>query len=95
MIKNYLVLSFFIFSASFMKVSAQDAPVLTFNLPSQNNLKFNRFLQNPAFSFVREDNTYISLYHRNQWIQFDDSPKVYMLAYTGKFSERLELGFVL
>ncbi|RKS26515.1 type IX secretion system PorP/SprF family membrane protein [Flavobacterium endophyticum] len=95
MIKNYLVLSFFIFSASFMKLSAQDAPVLTFNLPSQNNLKFNRFLQNPAFSFVREDNTYISLYHRNQWIQFDDSPKVYMLAYTGKFSDRSGLGFGL
>lgn len=95
MIKNYFALSLFILCAFFTKVMAQDAPVLTFNIPSQNNLKYNRFLQNPAFSFVREDNTYISLYHRNQWIQFDDSPKVYMLAYTGKFSDRSGLGFGL
>lgn len=95
MIKNYFSLSLFIFIAAFTNVMAQDAPVLTFNIPSQNNIKYNRFLQNPAFSFVREDNTYISLYHRNQWIQFDDSPKVYMLAYTGKFSDRSGLGFGL
>lgn len=95
MIKNYVALSFFIFLFAFTTVSAQDAPVLTFNLPTQNNLKYNRFLQNPAFSFVGEDNTYVSLYHRNQWIQFNDSPKVYMLAYTGKFSERSGLGFGL
>lgn len=95
MIKNYLILSFFIFLFAFTTVRAQDAPVLTFNLPSQNNIKYNRFLQNPAFSFVDEDNTYVSLYHRNQWIQFNDSPKVYMLAYTGKFSERSGLGFGL
>lgn len=95
MIKNYFILSFFISLFAFTIVRAQDAPVLTFNLPSQNNLKYNRFLQNPAFSFVDEDNTYVSLYHRNQWIQFNDSPKVYMLAYTGKFSERSGLGFGL
>lgn len=74
-------------------VRAQDAPVLTFSLPMQNNLKYNRFLINPAFSFVREDNAYISMYHRNQWVQYDDSPKVYMLATSGKFTDRAGFGF--
>ncbi|RYJ42071.1 type IX secretion system membrane protein PorP/SprF [Flavobacterium beibuense] len=96
MIKNYHSLFFIlVFIAAFTKVSAQDAPVVTFNIPYQNNLKFNRFLYNPAFSFVREDNTYVSLYHRNQWVQFDDSPKVYMLTYTGRFSDKSGLGFGL
>lgn len=95
MVKNYFSLSLLIFIAAFTNVIAQDAPVLTFNIPSQNNLKYNRYLQNPAFSFVREDNTYVSLYHRNQWIQFDDSPKVYMLTYAGKFSDRAGYGFGL
>lgn len=94
MIKNYYSLFFIlVFIAAFTKVNAQDAPVVTFNVPYQNNLKFNRFLYNPAFSFVREDNTYVSLYHRNQWVQFDDSPKVYMLSYTGRFSKTSGLGF--
>lgn len=95
MIKNYLALSFIIFCIAFTSVKAQDTPVLTFNIPSQNNLKYNRFLLNPTLSFVGEDNTYVSLYHRNQWIQFKDSPKVYMLAYTGKFSDRAGFGFGL
>lgn len=33
------------------------------------------------------------MYHRNQWVQYDDSPKAYMIAYTGKFTERAGLGF--
>ncbi len=93
MIKNYYSLFLLVLAAAFTKVNAQDAPVVTFNIPYQNNLKYNRFLFNPAFSFVREDNTYVSLYHRNQWVQFDDSPKVYMLSYTGRFSDKSGLGF--
>ena len=89
MAKNYAILFLvFIVSAFGFDVQAQDAPVLTFNIPAQNNLRYNRFLLNPAFSFVRENNTNISLFHRNQWVQFDDSPKVYMLSYSGRFTER-------
>ena len=91
--KYYSIYLLFFITAFITKVNAQDAPVLTFNIPYQNNLMYNRFLFNPSFSFVRENETYVSLYHRNQWVQFDDSPKVYMLAYTGKFSDRAGLGF--
>ena len=93
MAKNYAILFLvFIVSAFGFDVQAQDAPVLTFNIPAQNNLRYNRFLLNPSFSFVRENNTNISLFHRNQWVQFDDSPKVYMLSYSGRFTERSGLG---
>lgn len=94
MVKNYATLFLvFIISLGSLDMKGQDAPVLTFNIPAQNNLRYNRFLLNPTFSFVRENNTNISLFHRNQWVQFDDSPKVYMLAYSGKFTERSGLGF--
>lgn len=92
MTQNYFSLLVIIIAAAFTQVNAQDAPVLTFDIPSQNNIRFNRFLMNPTFSFVRENNRYVSLYHRSQWIQFDDSPKVYMLGYTGRFAENAGFG---
>lgn len=73
-------------------LQAQDAPVLTFTIPTQNSLLLNRFLMNPTFSTVRENDSHITLYHRNQWIQFDDSPELYMLSYSGKYGERAGVG---
>ncbi|WP_165764580.1 PorP/SprF family type IX secretion system membrane protein [Flavobacterium cyanobacteriorum] len=95
MAQNYIALLLIIIMGAFSGLNAQDAPVLTFNIPVQNNVKYNRFLLNPAFSFVREDNKNIVLYHRNQWFRFDDSPKLYMLSYSGKFSEKTGLGIGL
>ncbi len=92
MAKNYFTFLLLLVCGAFTKVKAQDAPVLTFNIPAQNNLKYNRFLLNPTFSFVREYNAHITLYHRNQWIQFDDSPKLYLLAYSGRYGERAGIG---
>ena len=79
----------------FENSQAQDGPVLTFNVPTQNTLQFNRFLINPTFSIVRENENYITLYHRNQWIQFNDSPELYMLSYAGKFNEKAGAGIGL
>lgn len=76
----------------FADLQAQDGPVLTFTIPTQNNLMLNRFLINPTFSAVRESDSYLTLYHRNQWIQFDDSPELYMLSYSGKYGERAGVG---
>ncbi len=73
-------------------LQAQDAPVLTFTIPTQNTLLLNRFMMNPTFSVVRENDSYLTLYHRNQWIQFDDSPELYMLSYSGKYGERAGVG---
>ena len=91
MIKKYvaaLLLTGFVFA----DLQAQDAPVLTFTIPTQNTLLLNRFMMNPTFSAVRENDSYLTLYHRNQWIQFDDSPELYMLSYSGKHGERAGVG---
>ncbi|MGY0392655.1 PorP/SprF family type IX secretion system membrane protein [Bizionia sp. KMM 8389] len=92
MSKNYFFVLPIYFILAFTSIKAQDMPVLSFSVPHQNNIKFNRFIQNPTYSFVGENNTYISLYHRNQWIQFNDSPKAYMLSYTGRFNEKSGMG---
>lgn len=89
MIKKYVILFIGFVIAN---VQAQDAPVLTFTVPTQNTLLLNRFMMNPTFSAVRENDSYLTLYHRNQWIQFDDSPELYMLSYSGKYGERAGVG---
>lgn len=91
MIKKYVIVLLFT-GFVFADVQAQDAPVLTFTIPTQNTLLLNRFMMNPTFSVVRENDSYLTLYHRNQWIQFDDSPELYMLSYSGKYGERAGVG---
>lgn len=66
-----------------------------YNVPSQNLLKFNRFLINPTFSTVREDKSYINLFHRNQSVSFDDNNQVYFLSYSGRVSDRSGVGLSL
>lgn len=75
--------------------NAQEEPVLTFNIPTQNNLMFNRYFMNPAFTSVRQEDAHVTMYHRNQWIQFNDSPELYLLSYSGKFSDRSGAGIGL
>ncbi|MFN3756387.1 MAG: PorP/SprF family type IX secretion system membrane protein [Flavobacterium sp.] len=75
--------------------NAQEEPVLTFNIPTQNNLMFNRYFMNPAFTSVRQEDAHVTIYHRNQWIQFNDSPELYLLSYSGKFSDRSGVGIGL
>ena len=78
------------------KVNAQDDnPYVTYDVPSQNLLKFNRFLINPTFSTVREDKSYFNLLHRNQSATFDDNNQTYFLSYSGRMSDRTGLGLSL
>lgn len=67
---------------------SQEAPVLTFTIPTQNNLQSNQFLINPNFSLVRQDDTFITLYHRNQWREFNDAPSIYMISYGGRINAK-------
>ncbi len=70
-------------------------PYITYDVPSQNLLKFNRFLINPTFSTVREDKSYINLLHRNQSVAFDDNNQTYFLSYSGRINDRTGLGLSL
>ena len=79
-----------------MKVSGQEEnPFVSYDVPAQNLLKYNRFLINPTFSTVREDKSYINLLHRNQSVQFDDNNQNYFLSYSGRISDKTGLGLSL
>lgn len=73
----------------------EELPFIAYDVPSQNLLKFNRFLINPTFSTVREDKSYVNLLHRNQSVSFDDNAQLYFLSYSGRVNDRTGLGMSL
>ena len=92
--KPHLLLFILLLVFSGLKAQEED-PYVDYNVPSQNLLKFNRFLINPTFSTVREDKSYINLFHRNQSVSFDDNNQVYFLSYSGRVSDRSGVGLSL
>ncbi|WP_343486872.1 PorP/SprF family type IX secretion system membrane protein [Allomuricauda sp. d1] len=87
-----LLISLFFLGQS---VAQEESPAITYRAPSQNLLKFNRFLINPTFSTVREDKSYINLFHRNQSVSFDDNFQTYFLSYSGRIGDRSGVGVSL
>ena len=92
--KPLLLLAFLLLALSGLRGQEEEAYV-PYNVPSQNLLKFNMFLLNPTFSTVREDKSYINLFHRNQSVSFDDNNQVYFLSYSGRVSDRSGVGLSL
>ena len=74
---------------------AQEDGVASLAIPVRNSLKFNRYIINPTFSFVREQNKHISLNNKREWTQFDNAPQTYLLSYSGRFRENIGLGIGL
>ncbi|MGC1203737.1 MAG: PorP/SprF family type IX secretion system membrane protein [Flavobacteriaceae bacterium] len=74
---------------------AQEDGVVAFDLPVRNSLKFNRYAINPTFSFVREQNKYISFTNKREWVQFDNAPQTYLFSYSGRLSENMGVGLGL
>ena len=72
---------------------SQENGVVSFRLPVRNSLKFNKYLINPTFSFVREENPYFSLYNKRQWIQFENAPQTYLFSYSGRFRDNEAIAF--
>ncbi len=94
--KPRVILLLLLCVTGFLSVNAQDEnPFITYDVPSQNLLKFNRFLINPTFSTVREDKSYVNLLHRNQSVTFDDNNQTYFLSYSGRMNDRTGLGLSL
>ncbi|HEX9152127.1 MAG TPA: type IX secretion system membrane protein PorP/SprF [Flavobacterium sp.] len=85
--KALLFIVFFYGTLQALYSQNQEDGVVSFSLPIRNSLKFNRFLINPTFSFVREQSTSISFYNKRQWVQFDDAPQTYLASYSGRFRE--------
>ncbi len=72
--------------------SQESNGIVALALPVRNSLKFNRYAINPTFSFVREQNKYISFTNKRQWAQFSDAPQSYLFSYSGRFSENIGAG---
>jgi len=70
----------------------EENPYVSYDVPFQNLLKFNRFLVNPTFSTVRENKSYINFFHRNQAAAFQDNKQDYFLSYSGRINDRIGLG---
>ncbi|WP_048331281.1 PorP/SprF family type IX secretion system membrane protein [Bizionia psychrotolerans] len=75
-----------------LSFSQEEDGVVSLAIPVRSSLKFNRYVTNPTFSFVREQNTYINITNKRQWMQFDDSPVTYLANYTGRYSEDIGVG---
>ncbi|MEZ0131200.1 PorP/SprF family type IX secretion system membrane protein, partial [Flavobacterium sp. LBUM151] len=86
---------FYGFSNVLYSQEASENGVVSFSLPIRNSLKFNRYLINPAFSFVREQNAYLSFYNKRQWVQFENAPNSYLFGYSGRFRENEAFAFGL
>ena len=93
MTKYFLhIVMFFCFIS---QLYAQEDGVVGLNLPVRNSLKFNRQFINPTFSFVREQNKYISFTNKREWVQFDNAPQTYLFGYSGRFRENIGAGLSL
>ena len=87
---NIMILSlFFCLTQLFY---AQNDGVVSHAIPVRNSLKFNKYIINPTFSFVREQNKYISIFNKREWVQFDNAPQTYLVSYAGRFSENSGIG---
>ncbi len=90
-----IFLSFCFFFCLLQAIHAQDNGVVTFSIPVRNSLRFNKFLINPAFSFAREQNSYVTIFNKREWIQFDDAPQTYLASYSGRFRENQGVGLAV
>ncbi|WP_318344425.1 PorP/SprF family type IX secretion system membrane protein [Flagellimonas baculiformis] len=90
---------FYVLAVSLMMgqttVAQESNPYVSYDVPFQNLLKFNRFLINPTFSAVREDKSYINLFHRSQSADFENNRQNYFLSYSGRINDMIGLGFSL
>jgi len=88
-----LIIAFF-FCSTQLLISQEDG-VVSLELLVRNSLRFNRYALNPTFSFVREQNKYISFTNKRQWVQFDNAPLTYVASYSGRFRENIGVGVSL
>ena len=72
--------------------SQADDGVVALELPVRNSLMFNRFVLHPAFSFVREQNKYITISNKRELVGAQDSPQTYLFNYSGRIKENIGAG---
>lgn len=75
--------------------SQEDDGVVALALPVRNSLTFNQFLISPTFSFVRQQNRFISFTNKREWVQFENAPETNIFSYSGRFAENIGAGLGL
>ncbi|MBP9848133.1 MAG: PorP/SprF family type IX secretion system membrane protein, partial [Flavobacterium sp.] len=80
---------------SIISISQNTDGVMSFDVPAKNSLKFNKFLINPTFSYVREDESFINFLNKRQWSGFENAPQAYFFSYSGKFRDENGIGLGL
>lgn len=91
MIKRKL-LFIIIFALTSVYINAQTDSSDEFVMPSQSFMRFNRHLVNPTMSIFNTYKSEYVVYHRNQWFEYDESPKTYMVNYSGNNYENSGYG---
>lgn len=69
-----------------------DDGVVALNIPARNSLMFNRFVAHPTFSFVREQNKYITVTNKRELVGVEDAPLTYFVNYSGRIKENIGAG---
>ncbi|MFH4967638.1 PorP/SprF family type IX secretion system membrane protein [Gaetbulibacter sp. M240] len=87
----YIILCLF----GLQELQAQNDGVAPFSIPVRNSLRFNKYAMNPTFSFVREQNKYLTFTNKREWVQFDNPPQTYLFSFSGRFSENVGAGLGL
>jgi type IX secretion system PorP/SprF family membrane protein len=78
-----------------MFYSQEEDGVVALAFPVRNSLMFNQYTINPTFSFVRQQNKFISITNKREWVQFEDAPQTYLASYSGRFGENIGAGIGL
>ncbi len=66
--------------------------VVALNIPARNSLMFNRFVAHPTFSFVREQNKYVTVTNKRELVAVEDAPLTYFFNYSGRIRENMGAG---
>ena len=69
--------------------------VVAFDIPVRNSLTFNRYVVQPTFSFVREQNKYITATNKRELVGIDNAPQTYLFNYSGRIKENIGAGIGL
>ena len=72
--------------------SQSDNGVVALDIPVRNSLTFNRYVANPTFSFVREQNKYITATSKREMLGIEDGPLTYFFNYSGRIKENIGAG---
>ncbi len=86
---------FLIFCVIQITYSQAENGAFGLDIPARNSLMFNRFLENPTFSFVREQNKYISATNKREFIAIEDAPSTYLFNFSGRLKENMGAGLAV